>query len=240
MRLTPGWRWWTGSAASVPPLRRHLGQRPHRAPAESRWPALVAVAVALVIQLVLPSRLILGPRYLLPVLEAALLVPLAIGNPGRLTEGSRDLRLLSLALIFLVGLANLYSLGLLVRLLLYPGTSNGRGLIYSAGGIWLTNIVVFGLAYWETDRGGPASRALPTPPDPDFLFPQMANPDVSGRPWMPNFIDYLYVSLTNAAAFSPTDTMPLSRAAKSLMGVQSLVSLITVALVAARAVNILR
>lgn len=207
--------------------------------AESRWPASLAACLALLLQVVLPPRLVLGPRYLLPVLEAALLVPLLVGNPGRLTAGSRDLRLLSLTLIALIGLANMFSLGLLLRLLVNGGTSNGRQLIYAAIGIWLTNIVVFGLAFWETDRGGPGRRAAGEPIDPDFLFPQMTLRDLLSRPWQPSFVDYLYVSLTNAAAFSPTDTMPLSRRAKSLMGAQSLVSLLTVAVVAARAVNIL-
>ncbi|MHB2023648.1 MAG: hypothetical protein ACYCO3_10010 [Mycobacteriales bacterium] len=207
---------------------------------ESRWPAGLAVCLALALQVVLPPKLVLGPHYLLPALEAALLLPLLVGNPGRLTPGSRDLRLLSLALIALVALANMFSLGLLLQLLINGGTSNGRQLIYAAIGIWLTNIVVFGLAFWETDRGGPARRGAGEAVDPDFLFPQMSLHGLLHRSWQPMFIDYLYVSLTNAAAFSPTDTMPLSRKAKLLMGAQSLVSLLTVAVVAARAVNILK
>jgi uncharacterized membrane protein len=100
-------------------------------------------------------------------------------------------------------------------------------------------VVAFGLWYWELDRGGPGARTAPTQPPPEFLFPQMTIPDQADRAWRPLFLDYLYVSFTNATAFSPTDTMPMSRRIKALMAVQSLVSFITVGLVAARAVNIL-
>jgi hypothetical protein len=99
--------------------------------------------------------------------------------------------------------------------------------------------VAFALWYWEFDRGGPFARAAGERPHPDFLFPQMATPEVTHPDWEPYFVDYLYVSFTNATAFSPTDTMPMSRWAKGLMAVQSAVALSTVALVVARAVNIL-
>jgi hypothetical protein len=100
-------------------------------------------------------------------------------------------------------------------------------------------VIVFGLWYWELDRGGPSARHDPHHREPDFLFPQMATPGSARPDWAPGFLDYLYVSFTNATAFSPTDTMPLTPLAKSLMAVQSAASLLTVALVAARAVNIL-
>jgi hypothetical protein len=116
---------------------------------------------------------------------------------------------------------------------------NGRELIVASVGIWLTNVIVFGLWYWELDRGGPYARHREDHPEPDFLFPQMCTPG-AGRPdWAPGFTDYLYVSLTNATAFSPTDTMPLTPMAKLLMGGQAIASLLTVAVVASRAVNIL-
>jgi uncharacterized membrane protein len=105
--------------------------------------------------------------------------------------------------------------------------------------IWLTNVIIFGLWYWELDRGGPGARCAPVHREPDFLFPQMVNPGTAPKGWTPNFLDYLYVSFTNASAFSPTDTMPLTEMSKILMLVQSLASLLIVALVAARAVNIL-
>jgi len=114
------------------------------------------------------------------------------------------------------------------------------GLLATGAAIYLTNIVVFGIWYWELDRGGPFARGAAQDPYPDFLFPQMENPALALPEWSPRFIDYLYVSFTNAVAFSPTDTMPLSRWAKTLMALQSDVAVSTIALALARAVNILR
>ena len=105
--------------------------------------------------------------------------------------------------------------------------------------IWLTNFLIFALWYWEMDRGGPGKRAAGHDGPPDFLFPQMSDDRIEPRDWRPQFIDYLYVSLTNATAFSPTDTMPLTPMAKIIMGVQSIVSLVTIGLIVSRAVNIL-
>ena len=119
------------------------------------------------------------------------------------------------------------------------GSTSGRSLIYAAGAIWVTNVMIFGLWFWELDRGGPYARCSNLRRNPDFLFPQMTNPDTTTKKWVPTYMDYLYVSFTNALAFSPTDTMPLTPMAKFLMLIQSLVSVITVVLVAARAVNIL-
>jgi len=112
-------------------------------------------------------------------------------------------------------------------------------LLLTGGAIWLTNVIAFGVWYWELDRGGPAARAHATRQHPDFLFAQMQTPELAPDDWEPAFVDYLYVSFTNAAAFSPTDVLPLSRWAKLTMLVQSAVSLSTVALVVARAVNTL-
>jgi hypothetical protein len=139
----------------------------------------------------------------------------------------------------IVNLANLYSIVLLAYYLIHGGKAGGHELIVSSIAIWLTNVVIFGLWYWEIDRGGPGARTHPVQQPPEFLYPQMANPALASKSWRPTLLDYLYVSLTNATAFSPTDTMPLSPRAKGLMAVQSLASLMTVALVAARAVNIL-
>ncbi|HEX3618601.1 MAG TPA: hypothetical protein VHU61_18795, partial [Solirubrobacteraceae bacterium] len=115
-----------------------------------------------------------------------------------------------------------------------------RQLIIAGTLIWLTNVIVFSLWYWELDRGGPGLRAAGLDGLPDFLFPNMTDEVAKLTPnWRPRFVDYLYVSLTNATAFSPTDTLPLSVEAKAMMGVQSLVSVVTIALVVSRAVNIL-
>lgn len=210
-------------------------------PEERRVPAVIAVVVAAALQVVLPDRLIvgLGPRWLLPALEVALGTVLVIAVPGRIQRESRQLRWLSLLLISLINVANVVSLAELVRDLLYSSTNNGRVLVYASVPVWITNVIVFGLWYWELDRGGPAARLQPGHRRPDFLFPQMTAP-AAAPAWHPTFLDYLYTSFTNATAFSPTDTMPISAAAKLLMMVQSLASLLTVALVVSRAVNVLK
>jgi uncharacterized membrane protein len=205
----------------------------------SYWPARAAIVVAAVLYLYLPDELVPGPRFVVPGLEMAILVILTTFTPHRTKQASRMRRVLVIALLALVTVANLINLGLLVHALLHGGVQNGRLLILASVAIWLTNVIVFGLWYFELDRGGPNQRHSPAHREPDFLFPQMATPG-AGRPnWSPAVLDYLYVSLTNATAFSPTDTMPMTATAKALMGVQSAASLLTVALVAARAVNIL-
>jgi uncharacterized membrane protein len=123
--------------------------------------------------------------------------------------------------------------------LLERNTAAGRDLIIAAGQIWLTNVAVFALWYWEVDRGGPHVRTKSEPLIPDFLFPQMTVPKLPLGDWRPGFMDYLYVAFTNASAFSPTDAMPLSVRVKSLMLVEAMASFLTVGLIAARAVNIL-
>ncbi len=211
---------------------------------EPRWPASLAVLAALALYLFLPEKLTLGPNWLLPVLELALLIPLSIAAPNRRKDEPRWQRYAAVALIALVNAANIVSLVLLVHDLLFgtrPGIAiDGPGLLFSSILIWLTNVLVFGLWYWELDRGGPDDRSHPEHRQPDFLFPQMTTPHCTQEHWSPTFMDYLYVSFTNATAFSPTDTMPLTPWAKALMAVQALISLLTIALVAARAVNILK
>jgi hypothetical protein len=229
-------------------MRRHLaGLAPAAAWAEAEeppsdeatWPAACAVVAVMLLQLALPANLVLGPTWALPILEAVLLVTLLVGVRRRHPAESVWARALSIALIAVINLANVVSLVLLTYYLVHGGKAAGHPLIVASISIWLTNVVIFGLWYWEIDRGGPGARLLGQSGPPEFLYPQMVNRSVSPPGWRPNFFDYLYVSLTNATAFSPTDTMPLSRRVKALMGLQATVSLLTVALVAARAVNIL-
>jgi hypothetical protein len=212
-------------------LRRTGGER-------RLWPAL-AVAAAIVLQAVLPSRFSPRPHLLLPGLEAALLVALVVSNPTRINRESTILRVTGLILLAMIGLANATSAFLLVGRMI-DGTAghSGATLLASGAAIWGTNVLAFALCYWELDRGGPAARAAARRPHPDFLFPQMASPEMSPPDWEPAFADYLYLSFTNATALSPTDVMPLSRWCKMLMLLQSAVSIVTVALVVARAVNV--
>ena len=139
-----------------------------------------------------------------------------------------------------MSLTTLISLVLLARFLLDGRHAHGHALLFAGAVLWLTNVLIFGIWYWEIDRGGPAHRLVHsnrTEP-PDFLFPQLSQPGLAPG-WRPRFVDYLYTSYTNATAFSPTDTLPLSALAKLLMAIQSLIALITTLLVIARAVNVL-
>lgn len=215
--------------------------RPYPPPARSEafWPAQASVLVAIGLQLLLPKRLTAGPTWLLPVFEGVLFVGLSLASPRELEGEHMGRRRLALSLTALVSLANIISLVLLSHVLLSHKVTDGHEVIISGSLIWLTNVLIFGLWYWETDRGGPGKRAAGRDLPPDFLFPQMSDDRIEPRFWRPQYVDYLYVSLTNAAAFSPTDTMPLTPTAKSIMGLQSIVSLVTIGLVVSRAVNIL-
>ena len=137
------------------------------------------------------------------------------------------MRAASIALIVLISAANAVSAILLIRAILetLPSTAHAAPLLASGASIWATNVIAFGLWYWEFDRGGPVRRAEGTAQHPDLMFPQMASPELAPPGWEPYFVDYLYLSFTNATAFSPTDVMPLARWAKMTMAVQSAVSL---------------
>ncbi|WP_239133468.1 DUF1345 domain-containing protein [Rugosimonospora africana] len=208
---------------------------------ENRFAVATAVLVVIALQVAIAIELSLHPEYLVPALEVVLLVLLSIGNPVRLNRESPLLRAAGLLLVTAASIAVAWSAMTLVwRLLHGTATKDPVHLLLTGGGIWLMNVIVFALWYWELDRGGPAARASARKIHPDFLFSQMTVPELVRRDWEPGFVDYLYLSFTNATAFSPTDTLPLSRWAKLAMMFQSLISLVTVALVVARAVNILK
>jgi hypothetical protein len=219
-----------------------------RASRVTYWPAQLCVLGAILLQVRLPGKLTVGPTWLLPSLEGALLVGLAASTPrGRVDEDHLVRRRVALGLIALVNIANAISLYLLAHELLHNGKLrvNGTSLILSGIAIWLTNLLIFALWYWQLDRGGPANRLRnpdPTTPEghPDFIFPEMDG----GQPytpstWSPGFLDYLSIAATTATAFSPTDTMPNSQRAKVLMNIQGLISLVTLGLIISRAVGIL-
>ncbi len=208
---------------------------------EHRFPVAAIVALAIALQVVLPGRLVIHPVWLFPSVEGLLMVILIAANPVRIKRTSASLRTASVSLIALISLANAWSSARLIQGLINGTEGANASLLLSRGAsVYVTNIIVFALWYWEWDRGGPVARTLGTLRYPDFLFPQMSQSGVAPPEWAPNFLDYLYVSFTNATAFSPTDTMPLTRWAKMLMLVQSAVALLTVAFVVARAVNILK
>jgi len=227
-------------------------ERSERHPGEARLPAAVAVLVAIVLYTALPSGLILGPRYVAPVLELLLFVPLVAGNPRRMTRHSRVLRQLAIALVLLIAVTNTVSLVLLIGALVGGKPAQGPSLILAAGQVWFTNIIMFGLAFWELDRGGPVRRTQASRrelPLADFRFPQDEDQDAidevaagssAKSGWTPSFIDYLYVSVTNSSAFSPTDTMPLTARAKLLMATESVSAIVLSVLVIAKGVSLLK
>lgn len=205
---------------------------------EPHWPAVVALLVCAALYIILPSRLVVGPRWILPVLVILPLAPLMAQHHRRPDE-SPWVRQLTIGLIALITLANMISVTLLVHELLRTVVVQGRNLIYSAISIWLTNVIVFGLWFWELDRGGPHRRAGTDANVPDVQFPQMENPTLAPIDWRPRFFDYLYTSLSNGTSFAPADAMPLTLRAKALFASESIVSLVTIVVVGARAINIL-
>lgn len=195
----------------------------------------------LVLQYFLPQEFTPGPRWLVPGIGLVLVIVLIAARSFRIDREEMWLRRLGLSLMALLAFSMVWSVYHLVKGLIDGVVSdNAAGLLTSGGAVWLSNVLVFGLWYWELDRGGPAARAHARKPYPDFLFVQMQNPNLADPDWEPNFLDYLYLSFTNATAFSPTDVMPMTRWAKTTMMVQSAISLITVSLVIARAVNVLK
>jgi uncharacterized membrane protein len=206
------------------------------------WP-LVATAVVIAPQVLIPARDRVGPPLLVPIVEAAaFLVMLGLAaKPGPVPRRARPA---VLALFAVLIAANAFAAGRLVALVIDSGKVNGVTLtadrLLVAGAMVLaTNVVTFGLLYWQLDGGGPAGRIARPAPYPDFQFPQSDRPELSAPGWRPQFIDFLYVAFTNVVAFSPTDTMPLTRPAKTLMALQSMISLGVLVVVVSRVINIL-
>jgi uncharacterized membrane protein len=206
---------------------------------EPRWPASLALVVCATLYVLLPDRLVVGPRWLLPVLVVLPLIPLSI-TWHRRPENPTPIRYLAIALVALTTLANVMSVILLIERLFYSAVVPGRGLLYSAASIWATNVIVFGLWFWELDRGGPHIRVGRDARPPDLLFPQMTMTREAPTDWHPRFLDYLYTSLANGTSFAPADAMPLTPSMKSLFALESLISFVTIAIIAGEAVNILR
>lgn len=210
---------------------------------ERRWPASLAVLTVMALQLVLPAQVSSPPRWLVPALELALLLPIVATNPLRLSKETAWLRLVALVLVGALVAANILHLVRLVVVLTSGVHVDPRPPLLAALLIWTTNVVTAALALWEIDRGGPYARSLfhaLGQDRPDLLFPQMTGvPGWDADDWRPTFSDYLFVAFTAATAFSPTDTLPLSARAKLLVTATAAVSLLTIAVVAAGAVNAL-
>ena len=221
------------------------------------WPTAAVLSAAL-LYVTLPKRFILGRgtagffgdiRWIVLGMTAVLLAALLLTFPPGIAQrmagpGVRRLhvgrRLLSLGIIAVLAAANSVSIYLLVHVLVNGGRVVASPLLRAAVHLWCVNVLVFALAFWQLDGGGPAKRPMIHLRERDFYFPQQTDPALFGTEWQATFIDYFFVSYTNSAAFSPTDTMPLTRWAKMLMLVQSAISLTLGLMVVARAVNILR
>jgi hypothetical protein len=207
---------------------------------EARWPMAGAVLAAIVLTILLPNSIRVGPRWLVPLLEGVLLVIVVVGDPVRISRRSRELRTVSIVLVSVLVLGTLWSTGLLIDDLIHggPETNSADDLLAAGTAVWFSNIIAFALLYWEVDGGGAAARAHRIPDYDDFAFPQQLNPRLARPGWRPRFVDYLYLGFTNATAFSPTDVMPLAPWAKVTMAVQAFISIAILGLVIARAVNV--
>ncbi len=207
---------------------------------EPRWPMALAVFASIVLQLITPSRGRLPGWWLFPALEFLLLVVVILRDPGRIDRRSRAARRSTIVLISVMTLGTLGGVVvLIVDILAGVAGINATDLLGRGAALWITNIIVFSLWYWELDRGGPAERAAGSGVAPSFAFPENATPELVPDGWRPKYPDYLYLAYTNATAFSPTDTLPLQTWAKMTMLLQSVVSLVTAILVIARAINVL-
>jgi uncharacterized membrane protein len=207
---------------------------------EARWPMAGAVVAAIVLTVLLPDDVRLGPPWVLPLIEGVLLVVVVAADPRSITRRARELRALSIALVSVLVVGALWSTALLIDDLVHggPETNSASDLLEAGSLVWLSNNIAFGLLYWELDGGGAAARAHHVRLHPDLAFPQQLNPGIGPPEWRPRFLDYLYLSFTNATAFSPTDVMPLVPWAKIAMAVQAVISLAILGLVVARAVNV--
>jgi len=231
---------------------RHLTARP-----TDFWLARGAILVIAMLQIGLVNDLAVGPRWLAPGLELAILIPLSLATAWTQTRArrastdaqwtniGRDRRMVRRLAIVLTAICTLMNFGTLARLIdaiLTGHAASGKTLLVDAINIWVTNVVIFALWFWSLDRGGPAIRGLISEAKSDFLFTQQQTGVVDREQfqnWSPGFIDYLFLAFTNATAFSPADTFPLTTRAKLLMMAEAAISLCTIAIVASRAVGIL-
>jgi len=203
---------------------------------EYRWPATVAIVAAVVVYMLLPAHGAVLPRWIVPVVLGGMLIPLFVLNPHHFTRETSWSRALSISLAVVLAVANQVEVVSIVGKLI-AGTTEAPAVLLTALQVWLTDVVAFGLIYWELDRGGPFARRMSQKAiAPDFRFPQEDNGPTD---WEPGFVDYLYFSLSNMMAFSPTDVMPLTARAKGFMAVQAFTGFVLLALVISRAVNIL-
>jgi hypothetical protein len=235
--------WWARRRESAPrrPISRVEVARTGIG-TEKPWPLLGALAVAIIVPLLLPSRFSLGPDWIVPAVIALLLAAIVAADRARSDHRATVVRTLSVALmVVLVAEAAGVTVRLVVDLVEGgPETNSATDLLSVGFQVWLYTILAFAFGYWILDGGGPDARLWAPPEYPDLAFPEQLNPVVAPPGWRPQFFDYLYLGFTNATAFSPTDVMPLARWGKAAMTLQATGSLAVLGLVIARAVNILQ
>jgi hypothetical protein len=211
---------------------------------EPRWPVALAIcsyfAVTVVLHFAVPHHQTLGPPWLIPSVEVAMLGLLLAADPARVIPRRRWLRPAALLLMVVLAAAVFASTVKLITALIEGGkvTNSATSLLASGALVWLGNILIFGLLYWLLDSGGPVARYLHERPHPDFAFSQQLSPELAPPGWRPRYVDYFILGLTTSTAFSPTDVMPMRAWAKLMMAAQSIISLVVVGLVIARAVNV--
>lgn len=208
---------------------------------EPRWPVALAVLAVLYLLVELPGRIRILPVWCVYAGAVVVLVPMgAVWLTGGEARWLRVERAITLLFVLGGGLGNLANLAHLISAMVHrPTEVSGLQLLTSSVGVWVTNVLVFSLLYWQMDRGSPEARASNAGTRPDWLFPQTEVPEDAPPNWHPTFVDYLSLGFSTATAFSPTDAMPLTSRAKLLMMLQSLISLLTIVVVASRAINIL-
>jgi hypothetical protein len=210
---------------------------------EHWWPVALAILAAAVLHVALPAKYRVNPPWVAPAVLLGLLAALIVGDPGRIDRQKTWLRVVTSTVIALLTLANMSAAVRLVHDIVTNNklfAANATGLLATGGVIWATNVIAFGLWYWDLDRGGAAARAHRPYANPAFVFPEMQHTDYTPAGWVPEFADYLSLSFWSATAFSPTDVSAIKRWAKLLMMTEAAVSLGIGALVIARAINILQ
>lgn len=224
-----------------PPHGEAAGRRelPAATHPERRWPMALAVLGAIAFQVGTPHQGRVPFWWIFPVLEFALLCVLIVVDPGRIDDRSARARRVTITLIAVMTVGTVVGVAILLHDILTSRPLTATDLLGRGSALWVTNVIVFSLWFWELDRGGPAERGAGSSIPPSFAFPENATPEFAADGWIPRYPDYLYLAFTNATAFSPTDTLPVRTWAKMTMLVQSAVSLVTAILVIARAINVL-
>lgn len=207
---------------------------------ERRWPVMMTIVAVILLLALLPGPIRLMPLWFTYVLGGAVLVPIAaVGLTAARPRWHRVERAVTLLFVVITAAGTLANLGnLLIAMAQKPANFTGLQLLASSVGVWVTNVLTFSLLYWQMDRGGPDARAQGTDPRPDWLFPQSGVPDQAPPGWRPVFVDYLFLAYSTATAFSTTEVAPLTTRAKLLMMLESTISLVTIVVVASRAINI--